>query len=110
MDQLCSSSGAPKAFRTYLYVQHHRLMPYSCPVYTRRLVKHLLACPLVTCSVIVSQWTSMLRIVAVHLRRIGLRYDIIDGKVSPKQRMDLVEEFNTNSKGSQVISRGKIFL
>ncbi|XP_056908679.1 transcription termination factor 2-like isoform X1 [Takifugu flavidus] len=54
-------------------------------------------------SVIVSQWTSMLRIVAVHLRRIGLRYGIIDGTVNPKQRMDLVEEFNTNSKGPQVM-------
>uniref|UniRef100_H3DE11 Transcription termination factor 2 n=1 Tax=Tetraodon nigroviridis TaxID=99883 RepID=H3DE11_TETNG len=52
-------------------------------------------------SVIVSQWTSMLRIVAVHLRRIGLRYGIIDGTVNPKQRMDLVEEFNTNAKGPQ---------
>lgn len=44
----------------------------------------------------------MLRIVAVHLRRIGLRYGTIDGTVNPKQRMDLVEEFNTNSKGPQV--------
>lgn len=75
-----------------------------------RLVKHLSACALVTCSVIVSQWTSMLRIVAVHLRRIGLRYGIIDGTVNPKQRMDLVEEFNTNSKGPQVISTSQIFL
>ncbi|XP_029699974.1 transcription termination factor 2-like [Takifugu rubripes] len=54
-------------------------------------------------SVIVSQWTSMLRIVAVHLQRIGLRYGIIDGTVNPKQRMDLVEEFNTNSEGPQVM-------
>eukprot|EP00066_Takifugu_rubripes_P030800 XP_011620066.1 PREDICTED: transcription termination factor 2-like [Takifugu rubripes] len=54
-------------------------------------------------SVIVSQWTSMLRIVAVHLQRIGLRYGIIDRTVNPKQRMDLVEEFNTNSEGPQVM-------
>lgn len=46
----------------------------------------------------------MLRIVVVHLQRIGLRYGIIDGSVNPKKRMDLVEEFNTNSKGPQVIS------
>uniref|UniRef100_H2USD6 Transcription termination factor, RNA polymerase II n=1 Tax=Takifugu rubripes TaxID=31033 RepID=H2USD6_TAKRU len=70
---------------------------------TSESTKYLSACPLVTCSVIVSQWTSMLRIVAVHLRRIGLRYGIIDGTVNPKQRMDLVEEFNTNSKGPQVM-------
>lgn len=54
------------------------------------------------CSVIVSQWTSMLRIVAVHLRQMGLRYGVIDGTVNPKRRMDLVEEFNTNPEGPQV--------
>ncbi|XP_045910598.1 transcription termination factor 2 [Micropterus dolomieu] len=54
-------------------------------------------------SVIVSQWTSMLHIVAVHLRRMGLRYGVIDGTVNPKRRMDLVEEFNTNPKGPQVM-------
>ncbi|XP_068593168.1 transcription termination factor 2 isoform X2 [Cebidichthys violaceus] len=54
-------------------------------------------------SVIVSQWTSMLRIVAVHLRGMGLRYAVIDGTVAPKHRMDLVEEFNTNADGPQVM-------
>ncbi|CAJ1079082.1 transcription termination factor 2 [Xyrichtys novacula] len=54
-------------------------------------------------SVIVSQWTSMLRIVAVHLQRMGLKYGVIDGTVNPKRRMDLVEEFNTNPKGAQVM-------
>ncbi|XP_040914074.1 transcription termination factor 2 [Toxotes jaculatrix] len=54
-------------------------------------------------SVIVSQWTSMLHIVAVHLRRMGLRYGVIDGTVNPKRRMDLVEEFNTNPKGPEVM-------
>lgn len=57
---------------------------------------------LLPCSVIVSQWTSMLHIVAVHLRQIGLRYGVIDGTVNPKRRMDLVEDFNTNPKGPQV--------
>nr|XP_040057960.1 transcription termination factor 2 [Gasterosteus aculeatus aculeatus] len=54
-------------------------------------------------SVIVSQWTSMLRIVAVHLRGMGLRYAVIDGTVAPKHRMDLVEEFNSNARGPQVM-------
>lgn len=53
-------------------------------------------------SVIVSQWTSMLQIVAVHLQLMGLTYSVIDGTVNPKRRMDLVEEFNTNPKGPQV--------
>ncbi|XP_029132845.2 transcription termination factor 2 [Labrus bergylta] len=54
-------------------------------------------------SVIISQWTSMLHIVAVHLKQMGLRYGVIDGTVNPKRRMDLVEEFNTNPKGPQVM-------
>ncbi|XP_034042546.1 transcription termination factor 2 isoform X2 [Thalassophryne amazonica] len=54
-------------------------------------------------SVIVSQWTSMLHIVGVHLQRLDLTYSVIDGTVNPKRRMDLVEEFNTNPKGPQVM-------
>ncbi|XP_041857085.1 transcription termination factor 2 isoform X2 [Melanotaenia boesemani] len=54
-------------------------------------------------SVIVSQWTSMLKIVALHLRQMGFRYGVIDGTVNPKRRIDLVEEFNTNPKGPQVM-------
>ena len=60
-------------------------------------------CDGVFSSVIVSQWTSMLRIVAVHLQKLGLSYGVIDGSVNPKKRMDLVEEFNTNPKGPQVM-------
>uniref|UniRef100_A0A8D0GV58 Transcription termination factor 2 n=1 Tax=Sphenodon punctatus TaxID=8508 RepID=A0A8D0GV58_SPHPU len=54
-------------------------------------------------SVIVSQWTSMLKVVAVHLKRVGLKYATVDGSINPKQRMDVVEEFNTNPKGPQVM-------
>ncbi|XP_042666509.1 transcription termination factor 2 [Centrocercus urophasianus] len=54
-------------------------------------------------SVVVSQWTSMLKVVAVHLQRLGLKYSMVDGSVNPKQRMDVVEEFNNNPKGPQVM-------
>ncbi|XP_010173164.2 transcription termination factor 2, partial [Antrostomus carolinensis] len=54
-------------------------------------------------SVVVSQWTSMLKVVAVHLQRLGLKYATVDGSVNPKQRMDVVEEFNNNPRGPQVI-------
>ncbi|XP_061222596.1 transcription termination factor 2 [Neopsephotus bourkii] len=54
-------------------------------------------------SVIVSQWTSMLKVVAVHLQQQGLQYATVDGSVKPKQRMDVVEEFNNNPKGPQVM-------
>ncbi|XP_036894757.1 transcription termination factor 2 [Sturnira hondurensis] len=53
-------------------------------------------------SVIVSQWTSMLKVVALHLKRHRLTYATIDGSVSPKQRIDLVETFN-DSRGPQVM-------
>lgn len=43
----------------------------------------------------------MLHIVAVHLKKMGLKFAVIDGTVNPKWRMDLVEEFNTNPKGPQ---------
>ncbi|NXX37089.1 TTF2 factor, partial [Nicator chloris] len=54
-------------------------------------------------SVVVSQWTSMLKVVAVHLQRLGLKYATVDGSVNPKQRMDVVEEFNNSPKGPQVM-------
>ncbi|XP_074044644.1 transcription termination factor 2 isoform X2 [Macrotis lagotis] len=54
-------------------------------------------------SVIVSQWTCMLKIVALHLQRRRLTYAVIDGSVNPKQRMELVEAFNTRCKGPQVM-------
>ncbi|KAG9470503.1 hypothetical protein GDO78_017578 [Eleutherodactylus coqui] len=54
-------------------------------------------------SVIVSQWTSMLKIVAVHLKRIGISYATIDGSINPKSRMDVVEDFNNNPRGPQVM-------
>ncbi|NXY91350.1 TTF2 factor, partial [Alcedo cyanopectus] len=54
-------------------------------------------------SVVVSQWTSMLKVVAVHLQRLGMKYATVDGSVNPKQRMDVVEEFNNNPKGPQVL-------
>ncbi|XP_027722579.1 transcription termination factor 2 [Vombatus ursinus] len=54
-------------------------------------------------SVIVSQWTCMLKIVALHLQRRGLTYATIDGSVNPKQRIDLVEAFNNSCGGPQVM-------
>ncbi|NWV00542.1 TTF2 factor, partial [Upupa epops] len=54
-------------------------------------------------SVVVSQWTSMLKVVAVHLQQLGVKYATVDSSVNPKQRMDVVEEFNNNPRGPQVM-------
>ncbi|XP_007425878.2 transcription termination factor 2, partial [Python bivittatus] len=53
--------------------------------------------------VVVSQWTSMLKIVAMHLDKLGLKYATVDGSVNPKRRMDVVEEFNNNPQGIKVM-------
>ncbi|XP_056410815.1 transcription termination factor 2 [Hyla sarda] len=54
-------------------------------------------------SVVVSQWTSMLKIVAVHLKQMGISYATIDGSINPKLRMDVVEDFNNDPRGPQVM-------
>lgn len=53
-------------------------------------------------SVIVSQWTQMLKIVGHHLEKAGISYCIIQGDIPAKKRMDIVDDFNSNSKGAQV--------
>uniref|UniRef100_A0A4X2KNX9 Transcription termination factor 2 n=1 Tax=Vombatus ursinus TaxID=29139 RepID=A0A4X2KNX9_VOMUR len=71
---------------------------------TRESTKNVLYLfPLLSFSVIVSQWTCMLKIVALHLQRRGLTYATIDGSVNPKQRIDLVEAFNNSCGGPQVM-------
>ncbi|XP_067657488.1 transcription termination factor 2-like isoform X2 [Haliotis asinina] len=54
-------------------------------------------------SVVVSQWTKMLDIVAVHLRRVNISFNIIQGSISAKKRIEMVEDFNTNPKGAEVM-------
>ncbi|XP_070253388.1 transcription termination factor 2-like isoform X2 [Myotis yumanensis] len=53
-------------------------------------------------SVIVSQWTNMLKVVAFHLTRHKLTHATINCFVSHEEKMDLVEAFN-NSKHPQVM-------
>ena len=43
---------------------------------------------------VVSQWTSMLRIVACHLDKLEISYAIIEGSVTARKRMNLVDDFN----------------
>ena len=54
-------------------------------------------------AVIVSQWTSMLNILKVHLKALGIKCAEINGQVQVKLRGDIVEDFNKNSRGSQVM-------
>ncbi|CAG5131816.1 unnamed protein product, partial [Candidula unifasciata] len=54
-------------------------------------------------SVIVSQWTQMLEVVAYHLNKAGIQYQVIQGDIPAKKRMDIVDDFNLNSQGPSVL-------
>merc|ERR1719323_3009267 len=54
-------------------------------------------------AVIVSQWTSMLNILKVHLKALGIKCAEINGQVPVKLRGGIVEDFNRNPRGSQVM-------
>ncbi|XP_013392990.1 transcription termination factor 2 isoform X2 [Lingula anatina] len=54
-------------------------------------------------SVIVSQWTKVLEIVAYHLKQAGYKYHTIQGNITPKLRADAVDDFNTNPEGPEVM-------
>merc|ERR1712112_431161 len=54
-------------------------------------------------AVIVSQWTSMLGIIKSHVSKIGMKCAEINGQIPVKARGDIVEDFNRNSRGAQVM-------
>ena len=54
-------------------------------------------------AVIVSQWTSMLNIIKVHIKRLGMECAEINGQVQVKLRGNIVEDFNKNPRGAQVM-------
>merc|ERR1712142_54575 len=54
-------------------------------------------------AVIVSQWTGMLNIVKAHLKNLGIKCAEINGQVAVKLRGDIVQDFNKNMNGPQVM-------
>ncbi|XP_070539750.1 transcription termination factor 2-like [Ptychodera flava] len=54
-------------------------------------------------TVIVSQWTKMLEIMSHHLNKSGYKYCTIKGNVTPKQRAEIVETFNNDPHGPEVM-------
>ncbi|XP_030841222.1 transcription termination factor 2 [Strongylocentrotus purpuratus] len=54
-------------------------------------------------SVLVSQWTGMLDVVASHLKKAGFEYWSIRGDIPPKKRDEALEDFNNNPRGRQVM-------
>ncbi len=54
-------------------------------------------------AVVVSQWTSMLNIVKVHVKEVGLKVAEINGSIPVKLRGDIVNDFNKKDAGAQVM-------
>lgn len=54
-------------------------------------------------SIIVSQWTSLLSIMKLQLKAIGIECVEINGQVDVKQRGGIVENFNNNQHGPRVM-------
>uniref|UniRef100_UPI0035900606 transcription termination factor 2 n=1 Tax=Myxine glutinosa TaxID=7769 RepID=UPI0035900606 len=53
--------------------------------------------------VVVSQWSSMLQVVAKHLELLRWKYLIIDGSVSLRRRLECVDNFNLVASGPRVL-------
>uniref|UniRef100_A0A2C9K2C0 Transcription termination factor 2 n=1 Tax=Biomphalaria glabrata TaxID=6526 RepID=A0A2C9K2C0_BIOGL len=53
--------------------------------------------------VIVSQWTQMLDIIGCHLEKARISYSVIQGNIPPKKRSEIVDDFNLNKDGVQVM-------
>jgi len=54
-------------------------------------------------AVVVSQWTAMLNIIKVHIQNEGLRMTEITGQVAISARAEIVESFNKDKKGPQIL-------
>lgn len=55
-------------------------------------------------AIIVSQWSSLLKLVAIHLRKENVPYEQLDGSVPVKNRTTLVNNFNSSKHSSKVMS------
>jgi len=51
-------------------------------------------------TVIVSQWVSMLNVVALHLKKLKMTFFEIKGETTPKRRSEIVDDFNSCSSSS----------
>lgn len=54
-------------------------------------------------AIIVSQWPTLLKLVAIHLQREHVPYEQLDGSVPVQKRTDLVNNFNSSKHNSKVM-------
>ncbi|XP_044270813.1 transcription termination factor 2 isoform X2 [Tribolium madens] len=54
-------------------------------------------------AIVVSQWTGLLHLVAIHLKNEGIPYDSLDGSVLVHKRMPIVDNFNDPNSATKVL-------
>ncbi|KAG8223222.1 hypothetical protein J437_LFUL003573 [Ladona fulva] len=54
-------------------------------------------------AVVVSQWTSMLDIIGIYLKKRKIKYCLLSGSVPLKDRMDIIDSINNNERGPKVL-------
>lgn len=50
-----------------------------------------------------SQWTSLLRLITLHLKREYIPYDCLDGSIVVNKRMAIVDNFNDPNSRTKVL-------
>lgn len=55
-------------------------------------------------AIIVSQWTSLLQLIAQHLKNDGIQFNELNGTIPVHKRMGLVDDFNNPKHPVQVIT------
>ncbi|KAL1497383.1 hypothetical protein ABEB36_008363 [Hypothenemus hampei] len=53
--------------------------------------------------IMVSQWSSYLSLIAIHLKQLNLEFDQLDGKVPVNKRMEMVNKFNDPKSPMKVL-------
>lgn len=59
-------------------------------------------------AIIVSQWTSLLQLIAKHLKNEGIHFNELNGSIPVHKRMCLVDDFNNPNNPVQVLKNRKI--
>ncbi|KAK3908389.1 Transcription termination factor 2, partial [Frankliniella fusca] len=54
-------------------------------------------------AIVVSQWTSMLNVIAPFLKQMKIKFESLTGKVPVDKRQDIVNEFNRKNAGPQIL-------
>lgn len=54
-------------------------------------------------AIVVSQWSSYLALVGIHLKKHGINFNQLDGKVPVNKRMEMVSNFNDPKNPMKVI-------